>query len=447
MQIDYEARYKSIYENAPVGIFYTTLEGDIIDVNPAAAKILGYCDKEELIEAIKQKSIARALWADPSVRDEMVKVVEKTGKWEKEGLEFLNKKGKIVVIDLVVSAIANEPHVFIESFMEDVTRHIQLEDELRMKNNVFNCSISANSIADLKGNLTQVNKSFLKMWGYHAKEDVIGKNIREFLQEEKVVRDIIDTLNMSDSWIGEYIAVKGDKSTFMALGSATTLRDEDGNKIGYQSSVLDITLRKQAIARWQQSMEQMNTLLDETIAAMSEIVESKDPYTAGHQKKVQRLACAIADKMGLSEHKKAGIRVASLIHDIGKIAIPADILSNPGKLNHAEMELLRTHASTGYDIVSKISFPWPIADIIVQHHERLDGSGYPHELKEGDILLESKILAVADVVEAMASHRPYRPAMGVEAALEEIKKERGTFLDKDVVDACVKLLTENGFTI
>ncbi len=202
----------------------------------------------------------------------------------------------------------------------------------------------------------------------------------------------------------------------------------------------------------QERTEELRTTLNDLRKAMQGIVhamvltiESRDPYTAGHQQRVTQLASALAQEMGLSEKEVEGIKMASLIHDIGKISIPAEILSKPGKLTEIEFSLVKTHAQAGYEILKDIEFSWPIAQIVLQHHERLDGSGYPLGLKDKKILLEAKIIGVADVVEAMASHRPYRPALGIEKALEEISQKKGTLYSTEVSDICIKLFTEKGF--
>jgi len=171
----------------------------------------------------------------------------------------------------------------------------------------------------------------------------------------------------------------------------------------------------------------------------------RDPYTAGHQRRVAELASAIAKEMRLPKEKIEGIHMAGLIHDIGKIAVPAEILSKPSKLSKMEMDLIKAHSQVGYELLKEIDFPWPVANIVLQHHERLDGVGYPQGLKGDEILLEARILAVADVVEAMASHRPYRPALGLDAALDEIKQGKGKLYEPAAVDACL-VLFEKGFT-
>jgi HD-GYP domain-containing protein (c-di-GMP phosphodiesterase class II) len=180
---------------------------------------------------------------------------------------------------------------------------------------------------------------------------------------------------------------------------------------------------------------------------MVSAVETRDPYTAGHQIRSSDLAHAIATEMGLSQEKIDGIRMAGSIHDIGKLSVPAEILSKPKKLTEIEFSLIREHSRGGYEMLKDVESPWPLAEIVYQHHERMDGSGYPRNLKGDDILIEARILAVSDVVESMASHRPYRPGLGIDKALEEIEKNRGTFYDNAVADACLRLFREKGYQL
>jgi putative nucleotidyltransferase with HDIG domain len=185
--------------------------------------------------------------------------------------------------------------------------------------------------------------------------------------------------------------------------------------------------------------------MEDTVQAIAATVEMRDAYTAGHQQRVAVLAAAIANEMGLSADAIHGLRLASLVHDLGKIHIPAEILSRPGKLTSIEYELIKSHPQSGYEILKPITFPWPIAEIVLQHHERLDGSGYPKGLKGDAILLEARILAVADVVEAMTSHRPYRSALGLDAALQEIRQGSGTLYEAAAVEACLILMRDGRF--
>lgn len=184
-------------------------------------------------------------------------------------------------------------------------------------------------------------------------------------------------------------------------------------------------------------------LLEQTVGTLARAIEKRDPYTDGHQKRVAHLAVAIAEEMALPDSSIDGIRLAAMIHDVGKITIPAELLSRPGTLTDLEFELIKQHPRSGFEILGDIKFPWPIAEIILQHHEKMDGSGYPRGLKGDEILLEAYILGVADTVEAMASHRPYRASLGLETAIAEIKEKRDTQFPADVVDACMRVINEN----
>jgi putative nucleotidyltransferase with HDIG domain len=193
------------------------------------------------------------------------------------------------------------------------------------------------------------------------------------------------------------------------------------------------------------SNEKLRKILSSTIQAMAHTVEVRDPYTAGHQRRVTDLARAIGTEMGLSADQVDAIRTAGAIHDIGKISVPAEILSKPGKLTEIEFGMIKSHPQVGYQILKDIDFPWDVARMVLQHHERTDGSGYPQGVKGENILLEARIIGLADVVEAMASHRPYRPALGIDEALEEILRNRGILYDPEVADACFKTFREKGF--
>ena len=193
------------------------------------------------------------------------------------------------------------------------------------------------------------------------------------------------------------------------------------------------------------ALEDLRNALGGVIQVITSTVETRDPYTAGHQARVADLARTIATEMGLSKEQIEGIRIASAVHDLGKISIPAEILSKPGRLTEKEFSLITDHSQIGFRLLEPINFKWPVAEIVYQHHEKINGSGYPRGLKNGEILDEAKIITVADVVEAMASHRPYRPALGIQSALEEININRGILYDPRVVDSCLKVFQEDGY--
>jgi PAS domain S-box-containing protein/putative nucleotidyltransferase with HDIG domain len=239
--------------------------------------------------------------------------------------------------------------------------------------------------------------------------------------------------------VEEVLASRSGGTFPIELSSAPIIDGKKGPR-GNVYVFRDITRRKESEDRLRRALEGM-------IQAMSVTIEMRDPYTAGHQHRVSRLSVAIAREMGLPEAQIEGIRMAGDIHDIGKIYVPAEILSKPGKLTEIEFTIIKTHPQVGYDILKNVEFPWPIANIVAQHHERLDGGGYPAGLKGDAVLLEARILIVADVVEAMSSHRPYRPSHGIDKALAEITLNKGVLYDTAVVEACLRLFKEKGFSL
>ena len=210
---------------------------------------------------------------------------------------------------------------------------------------------------------------------------------------------------------------------------------------------IEIDNRKRMQLEIQHNFENLKKVMDSTVQAITTTIEKRDPYTSGHQQRVADLSRAIARKIGFSENEIEGIYIAAAIHDIGKISIPAEILSKPVQLSDIELRLIQAHSETGYDILKGIKFPWPIAEIVLQHHERLNGSGYPRGLAGDDVLMAARIIGVADVVETMASHRPYRPSMGIDKALEEITQNRGVLYEPLIVDACLKIFNNKEFQL
>ncbi|MRR17883.1 MAG: PAS domain S-box protein [Deltaproteobacteria bacterium] len=303
---------------------------------------------------------------------------------------------------------------------------------------------------DLTGNFTFFNDALCRIWGY-PKEEMMGLNNRTYADPAtartlyEVHKKVYETGRPGKLF--DYEIISKDRTKRVIQSSFTLLKDTDGKAIGFRGIVRDITELKLMDSERQKSLVQVRKSLEATIHAMAVTMESRDPYTAGHQKRVADLAQAIAQEMEVEPSRIEGLVMASTIHDLGKISIPAEILTKPAKLTDIEYEIVKPHAQSGYDILKDIDFPWPIARIILEHHERIDGSGYPRHLKGSDILLESKILTVADVVEAMASHRPYRPSLGIRLALDEIVRNRGVLYEPDIVDACLRLFNEKRFSI
>jgi PAS domain S-box-containing protein/putative nucleotidyltransferase with HDIG domain len=299
---------------------------------------------------------------------------------------------------------------------------------------------------DLDGKILLWNRAAEEITGWRE-EEVSGLSIQILADEKWEEYEVLRrrTLNQEVFHSLPMEATRKDGRRIVISYSSAPVFDNGNRIIATMAVIYDISEKMKMEADLKESLEKTNRLLDETVHSLSSAVEKRDPYTAGHQQRVAQLACAIAVELGgLAAERLKGIWTGAILHDIGKIYVPAEILTRPGHLSEIEFELIKSHAEVGYEILKDIEFQWPVPLIVRQHHERLDGSGYPAGLRGDEILFEARILGVADVVEAMSSHRPYRPGKGIEFALEEITSARGTAYDPSVVDACLKVF-RNGF--
>jgi len=297
------------------------------------------------------------------------------------------------------------------------------------------------------GTIVYSNPAMDELFGYD-KGELIGKKpiiFNTVPDPVKFMKDVLKAVSEKGYWEGEIRNRKKNGIEFVSYVRACALKNVTGEITNILVTEHDVTEHNHIKNKLDESVNKFQDVLEETINAIALTIEQRDLFTAGHQRRVAELASAIAKTMNLPKDKVTGIYMAGLLHDIGKINIPAELLMKPAKLTEIEFKLIKNHPQVAYDILRGIEFPWPLAQIALQHHERLDGSGYPNGLKSEDIILESRILAVADVVEAMSSARPYRPALKIEEALEEISSKKGLLYDADVVNACVKLFKEKGF--
>jgi len=313
---------------------------------------------------------------------------------------------------------------------------------------LFESSPDAIMLLDQHGFL-ECNLAAVKMFGCSNPSEVIGRHPSEFSPphqpdgESSIVAATkhIEAAFQKGNHLFEWLHKRLDGSEFPAeVLLVSFVRDK---KPVLQATVRDITARKLAESAIKESAHKVSEALDATVMAVSKIMGFRDPYTANHQQRVASLACAIAEELQWENDRIAGLRVAALLHDIGKIAIPSEILTKPSRLTSIEMLMTQEHPEHAYQILKDVNFPWKIAEMVRQHHERLDGSGYPKGLKGDEILPEAMVIAVADTVEAMGSHRPYRASLGVDAGVNEIFRNRGKLFSQDIVDACLKVLHSN----
>lgn len=296
--------------------------------------------------------------------------------------------------------------------------------------------------------LVRVNPALVRMFGLQGPEELVGSDLHRLFASEEDCRKLREELERSGAADNREILLRrADGSTFWGSVSARAVEGSDDRLAYVDGTVSDVTRRKTATEKLQASLERLGRMTDSTVSAMSLLVDQRDPYTAGHQRQVAQLAGAIARDMGLSEDTVRCVRTAAMLHDIGKMCVPSEILTKPGSISDMEYNLIKSHPRVGADILGTIDFPWPVAEVVLQHHERLNGTGYPDGLMGAEIRLESRIIAVADVVDAMSSHRPYRPAVGTDAALDLVERSAGSLFDPEVVRSCLRLFRQEGFTL
>jgi PAS domain S-box-containing protein/putative nucleotidyltransferase with HDIG domain len=445
-----EEYFRALIENAWDAIAIVNAEGIMLYESPSSARILGY-EPEEIVG----KNLAEFVRPDDiaAIADTFRRFRTEPGSIVMVDAGFTHKDGHYIECEGTLQNFLHDPKINgIVANYRDVTDRRRAEEAIRSSEERFRNLVEATSDwvweVDRNGIYTYASPNVRDVMGHDVGE-VIGKSISDFMPAREASRF---------SRIFKAHAAKKDPFTFVESSrlhkdgrvivmetSGVPFLDDDGTLLGYRGIGRDITNRKKVEKDLENSLKKVEKTMEAAIQAISYTMETRDPYTTGHQRRVTQLACAIAKEMGVAPWQIDGIRVAGLLHDIGKIAVPTEILSKPGKLSDIEFSMIKAHPKVGFDILKNVEFEWPIARIVVQHHERLDGSGYPFGLRGRDILQESRILAVADVVEAMSSHRPYRPALGIEKALAEVVRGDGTLYDSEVVRACARVIKERGF--
>ena len=496
-----EQRFREIFEDAPEAIFQVTPEGRALAFNPATAKMLGYESAEEAIVALQ--NTAHDLWPNSTDRARFTALLEQQGTVRDYQHQLKRRDGSLISASSTARKIrgSDGKTIYYQGFTQDITEQKRLEAalqansrELELLSEINNALVCAKTEKDLLRECCRImvetggyrmawvgfaydgpgkplitvahhgcEESLLQSidltWAENGPEDgPVGRSLRtgELQVEEDICADpLVHSWRTEAVKHGYRMAIALPFSlTDGAIASLAVFGETPGIRSGSERSLMEQIASDLAygIANQRAEIEKirhqqnLHTALEQTIHVIAETLDQRDPYTAGHERRVAHLCMRIARKLRLSQDRAHGLHLAASIHDLGKIGIPAEILCKPGRLTPTQFNLLKEHAQLGYDILKKVAFPWPIADMILQHHEHLDGSGYPHGLKGEAISLEARILAVADVVEAMSSHRPYRAAKGIDVALDEILAQRGTHYDAQVADACVSVFREDGYT-
>jgi len=450
--------YRDALEASPNAVVITDMDGTITFASRNAFERLGEIKPELMLGKNFRRFIRPGMMEDVN---ESFRELKNIGFIAKMDVDLLRHDGKVINCEVSGSVIAKEEGASYMAFIiRDITERKHAYDILAERERSYRWmaenSTDSMWLMDLNMNIQWSNTVLGSMRGYTVEEALAMPFDRHLLPDS--YRRVMDYYS---SWIRDLKAsapdlphshkmelqfYRKDGSIMSAECSFSLIEDEQGQAVGLLGIAHDISGRKHAEEQANRSLAQLDKTLHGAIAAMVRIVEMRDPYTSGHQDRVAALAGAIAREIGLPDDLVKGIEITARIHDIGKVYIPMEILSKPGTFSEVERQIIQSHARGSYDILKSIDFPWPVAEAAYQHHERLDGSGYPRGLKESQIILEAKILMVADVVEAMASHRPYRPSCGIDAALEEISNKSGMLYDSTIVDYCVRLFREGRFS-
>ena len=454
-----EANYRQLFDNSPAAIYKVSYKtGKFLTANAAFCQYLG-CNQEEitsispydiLTEDSKKLFMQRVEKISQGI--EVPNIVEfeafdrKGKKWNFQ-LHIKNiydEEGHVVAADVVAHDITERKHAEV-LLRESEEKYRLLADHI--KDLVWLMEL------DLK--VTYVSPSVERILGYKMEEiknlpwnKILTSSSYKAAMDFSAVEMAIALAASPDYILNRTLELEfccKDGQTLWVETKYTFIRDDKGKPLSVLGEGRDISERKKAEDKLQKTLDSLKKAVGTTIQVLVSALESRDPYTAGHQSRSADLACAIAREMELSEERIEGIRMAGTIHDVGKLSVPVEILTKPGRLSNIEFSLIKVHSQTGYDMLKDIESPWPLAQIVYQHHERINGSGYPRNLKEDEIMLEARIIAVADVVEAMASHRPYRAALGISEALEEIEKNKGVLYDVAVAYTCLKLFREKGY--
>ena len=462
-----ENKYRLLAENAQDVIIAFDMNLRPTYLSPSIERLIGYNVEEGTVRSLEETLTPASMEIAARAFADGLSEVEKSASAARRmnsliELELRRKDGSAVWAEFALSFIcdADGRPTGVLAVVRDVDERRRAQQALSESEKRYR--LLAENVSDViwvtDANLrpTYVSPSIQRLLGFGADESLF-RGLEEALGPLSAdrVRGIAAKL-MTAGRVGEESTElqhpveielrRKDGSRVWVDTTATVIRDPTGHAVQFLGVLRDATERKRAEEQVQQTIKKLEKTLEGTIQAIRTMVDTRDRYTAGHQQRVTELSCAIGEAMGLPSKQIEAIHIAGLLHDIGKIVLPTEILTKPGRLNEIEFAMIKAHSRVGHDILKSVEFPWPIAKMVLQHHERVNGTGYPDGVRGEGILLEARILAVADVVEAMSSHRPYRAALGLDKALEEITQNSGVLYDPRVVDACVRVFTEGGFS-
>jgi PAS domain S-box-containing protein len=447
-----ELDFNLLLNNIPAVVFKGYVDGSVDFFDQKIEKMTGYPRMD--FETRQLKWTEMILEEDfPQAKQDFIQAL-KTDKAYVREYRINTRQGEILWIQERSQIVCDQGGEvrYVSGIFFDITARKQAAEALqegeRFLSSVFASIMDGFNVQNLDFTILQVNPT-MEQWFSHNLP-LVGRKCYEVYHGRSQPCQTCPTYRaiLTGEAQRETVSIKGGDGQHLAwldVHAFPWLDNTSGKMKGVIKYVRDISYRVEAEKTIEESLKNLQKALNGTVKALANTVETKDPYTAGHQRRVVQLACAIAQEMEQSSSFIEGMRVMGFLHDLGKIAIPGEILSKPSKLSNHEFNLIKIHPQTGYNILKDIDFPWPVALAVVQHHERLDGSGYPHGLTDPDIILEARILAVADVIEAIASHRPYRPALGIDYAMAEISENQGKLYDPEVVRACLRLIKEKGF--
>ena len=449
----FEERFKTIFNQSTIGLTITDIDGKVLLSNPARCKMLGFTEEEMLKKNFKEYIYEEDLTEDLRNYEKLIKGEINS---YKSDLRVKRKDGSIGWNRIYVSKVTdlNGNFLYSISLIEDITEQKELEiknifHEMRLRA-IFEQTSVGVTVIDREGNLIEFNKAFQNMLGY-SEDELRNKNIKDFTFPDDIKENFDLLRSALEGKIEKYIIekryVRKDGEIVWGRLNSSVIKDKDGNILYLLSIIEDITDRKYKELKLKEKEENLEKIFKQTTFALSKLIELKEYYTYGHQRRVSELGVLVARKMGLDEDRINCIKYAGLLHDIGKVEVPIEILNKPSKLTKNELDLIKLHSYYGYEILNKIDFPYPIAEVVYQHHERIDGSGYPRGLKDKEILLEAKILSVCDVVEAISSQRVYRDKLPVDMIIDELSRNKGIKYDEKVVDAILEILKENNYDL